>query len=115
VIPSVAQCKTEFEQARRRRRSEPMQFSDIRWEALDRFLLLGFPTTQDEAWRFTSVDALAEEIFTLSTRVRPTCGPQCHTRACLWRWAMAAGPRLSRAIWDRQAVKYLTNAVTARG
>ena len=44
-----------------------MQFSDIRWEALDRFLLLGFPTTQDEAWRFTSVDAIAEEIFTLAT------------------------------------------------
>ena len=66
MIPSVAQCKTEFERSRRRRRSEPMQFSDIRWEALDRFLSLGFPTTRDEEWRFTSVAAMAEKIFTLA-------------------------------------------------
>jgi Fe-S cluster assembly protein SufD len=76
MIPSVAQCKTEFEQARRRRRSEPMQFSDIRWEALDRFLSLGFPTTHDEEWRFTSVAALAEEIFTLAAE--PAAGGAQH-------------------------------------
>jgi Fe-S cluster assembly protein SufD len=66
MILSVDQCKTEFERARRhRRRNEPLQLSDLRWEALDRFLSLGFPTTRDQGWERTSVAAIAEQIFTL--------------------------------------------------
>jgi Fe-S cluster assembly protein SufD len=66
--PPVAQFKTEFERARRWRRSrrEPLQLDDIRWEALDRFLALGFPTTLDQEWRFTNIDPIAEKIFTLA-------------------------------------------------
>ena len=67
IPPPITQMKTEFERARRWRRGrhEPLQFGDIRWEALDRFLTLGFPTTQDEDWRFTDVAPFSEKIFTL--------------------------------------------------
>ena len=67
IPPPITQMKTEFERARRWRRGrhEPLQFGDIRWEALDRFLTLGFPTTQDEDWRFTDVAPISEKIFTL--------------------------------------------------
>ena len=34
-----------------------------RIEALNRFLLLGFPTTRDEEWRFTSVAPIADTYF----------------------------------------------------
>jgi Fe-S cluster assembly protein SufD len=67
IPPPITQMKTEFERARRWRRGrhEPLQFGDIRWEAIDRFLTLGFPTTQDEEWRFTDVASISEKIFTL--------------------------------------------------
>lgn len=68
IPPPITQMKTEFERARRWRRGshEPLQFGDIRWEALDRFLTLGFPTMQDEEWRFTDVAPISEKIFTLA-------------------------------------------------
>jgi Fe-S cluster assembly protein SufD len=68
IPPPITQMKTEFERARRWRRArhEPLQFGDIRWEALDRFLTLGFPTTQDGDWRFTDVAPISEKIFTLA-------------------------------------------------
>jgi Fe-S cluster assembly protein SufD len=68
IPPAITQMKTEFERARRWRRGrrEPLQFGDLRWAALDRFLSLGFPTTDDEEWRFTDVAAMAEKIFTLA-------------------------------------------------
>jgi Fe-S cluster assembly protein SufD len=68
IPPPITQMKTEFERARRWRRGrhEPLQFGDIRWEALDRFLTLGFPTTKDEEWRFTDVPPISEKIFTLA-------------------------------------------------
>jgi Fe-S cluster assembly protein SufD len=37
-----------------------------RENALHRFLSLGFPTTRDEEWRFTSVAPIAERAFTLA-------------------------------------------------
>ena len=68
IPPPITQMKTEFERARRWRRGrrEPLQFGDLRCEALDRFLSLGFPTPQDEEWRFTNVAPIAEKIFTLA-------------------------------------------------
>jgi len=67
IPPPITQMKTEFERARRWRRArhEPLQFGDIRWEALDRFLTLAFPTTQHEDWQFTDVAPISEKIFTL--------------------------------------------------
>jgi Fe-S cluster assembly protein SufD len=56
MIPAVDHCKTEFERASRRRPpSEPMHFRHQRWEALERFLLTGFP-----------VAALADRFFTMA-------------------------------------------------
>lgn len=68
IPPPITQMKTEFERARRWRRGrhEPLQFGDVRWEALDRFLTLGLPTTQDEEWQFTDVAPISEKIFTLA-------------------------------------------------
>src|SRR5437879_7450989 len=68
IPPPITQMQTEFERARRWRRGrrEPLQFGDLRCEALDRFLSLGFPTPQDEEWRFTNVAPIAEKIFTLA-------------------------------------------------
>lgn len=71
MIPSVDHCKTEFDRVSRQRRlSEPMQFSHMRWEALDRFLSAGFPTTRDEGWAFTNVAPIADQIFTVCAEPR---------------------------------------------
>lgn len=68
MIPSVDHCKTEFERVSRRRRlAEPVQFGHLRWEALDRFLSLGFPTTRDEGWALTNVAPIANQIFTVAS------------------------------------------------
>jgi Fe-S cluster assembly protein SufD len=47
------------------RSSDPAWLADARRHALERFLSLGFPTTRDEDWRFTSVAPIAERSFTL--------------------------------------------------
>jgi Fe-S cluster assembly protein SufD len=40
--------------------------AQLRRDALDRFVSLGFPTTRDEEWRFTSVAPIAEQAFGLA-------------------------------------------------
>jgi Fe-S cluster assembly protein SufD len=45
--------------------SEPANLAQTREAALSRFLTLGFPTTRDEEWRFTSVAPIAERAFAL--------------------------------------------------
>jgi Fe-S cluster assembly protein SufD len=50
-----------FEQARLD--GEPAWLSELRQEAFARFTALGFPTTKDEAWRYTSVAAIAKRPF----------------------------------------------------
>jgi Fe-S cluster assembly protein SufD len=42
----------------------------LRHDAMNRFLSLGFPTTRDEEWRFTSVAPIAERAFMVPP---PTC------------------------------------------
>src|SRR5512145_1995443 len=44
----------------------PGWLQQLRTAAIARFEALGFPTTRQEAWRFTSVAAIAETPFTLS-------------------------------------------------
>lgn len=46
--------------------SDAAWLSEMREDALDRFLSLGFPTTRDEEWRFTSVAPIAEQAFVLT-------------------------------------------------
>jgi Fe-S cluster assembly protein SufD len=62
--PYVAEW-TRAEQLRRYRNGEGL--ARIRGDGLHRFLSLGFPTTGDEEWRFTSVAPIAERTFTLAT------------------------------------------------
>ncbi|MGE4056914.1 MAG: Fe-S cluster assembly protein SufD [Vicinamibacterales bacterium] len=49
--------------------SDPAWVNTLRGEALERFDRLGFPTTQDEEWRFTSVAPIAEGRFELADRL----------------------------------------------
>jgi Fe-S cluster assembly protein SufD len=49
------------------RRSGSIRVRRTREEALHRFLSLGFPTTREEEWRFTSVAPIAERPFLLGT------------------------------------------------
>jgi Fe-S cluster assembly protein SufD len=53
-------------------RSGPGWLASLRDEALRRFLSLGFPTTKDEEWRFTSVAPIAEREFVLDRRLSGT-------------------------------------------
>src|SRR6185295_3403437 len=58
----------EWTQAEQRRRSRSREeLARTRQDALHRFVSLGFPTTRDEEWRFTSVAPIAERTFTLAT------------------------------------------------
>ena len=54
-----------LEHAGRWHGQEPSWLSLVRREAFERFLDRGFPTTNDEAWRFTSVAPLASMEFSL--------------------------------------------------
>ena len=45
-------------------RSAPEWVNDVRRKSIDRFKDLGFPTTRDEDWHFTSVGPIAEHDFT---------------------------------------------------
>src|SRR3989338_3537738 len=49
----------------------------LRKEAFDRFVALGFPTTEQEAWKFTSIAAIAATPFRLhpaASRAVPPVG-----------------------------------------
>ncbi|HTD44953.1 MAG TPA: hypothetical protein VK687_12260, partial [Bryobacteraceae bacterium] len=65
--PWLSHYKTDFELARRRR-NESIAFDDMRCEAFDRFLRLGFPSTADATWRLTDITALAETNFSLGAK-----------------------------------------------
>src|SRR5947208_1716992 len=47
--------------------SGPAWLRRVRREAMDRFEQLGFPTTDDEEWRFTNVAPIASGVFTAAT------------------------------------------------
>jgi Fe-S cluster assembly protein SufD len=49
-------------------RGAPPWLREIRTAALARFAELGFPTTHEEEWRFTSVAPIAATPFTLPAR-----------------------------------------------
>jgi len=61
---SLEQYKQAFANARRPLGGSS-DLAQTREAALSRFLTLGFPTTRDEEWRFTSVAPIAERVFTL--------------------------------------------------
>jgi Fe-S cluster assembly protein SufD len=51
-----------------RQGAEPAEVARARNAAWQRFLSVGFPTTRNEEWRFTSVAPIAECAFSLATR-----------------------------------------------
>jgi Fe-S cluster assembly protein SufD len=53
-----------------RRSQDPEWLTRTRLEALERFENLGFPTTRDEEWRFTSVAPVTESRFSLARHGR---------------------------------------------
>jgi Fe-S cluster assembly protein SufD len=56
--------KQDFASTRdRRSQTEPAELVRAREDALNSFLALGFPTTRDEEWRFTSVAPIAGHSF----------------------------------------------------
>ena len=64
---SLEHYKDEFANTRSRRpHGEPTDLARTREEALSRFVALGFPTTRDEEWRFTSVAPIAGHSFALA-------------------------------------------------
>jgi Fe-S cluster assembly protein SufD len=58
-----------------RRDGDPAWLTDIRRQALERFVALGFPTTREEEWRFTSIAPIAETPFVLATNGVSTVQP----------------------------------------
>jgi Fe-S cluster assembly protein SufD len=61
--------RAEYEHAAAARsHREPQWLASTRQHAFDRFLSLGFPTTRDEEWRFTSVAPVTEGSFTLGSQ-----------------------------------------------
>ncbi len=56
------------------RTREPAWLRATRRAALDAFTRLGFPTTRDEAWRFTNVAPIAENRFARAAELAPPGG-----------------------------------------
>jgi len=56
------------------RATDPAWLTDARRKALGSFDRLGFPTTRDEEWRFTSVAPIAEGSFALAADGAPLSG-----------------------------------------
>ena len=63
------------ERERGSRRRRPQAVARRRDDAFQRFLSIGFPTTRDEEWRFTSVAPIAERAFVLGTPRQPDVVP----------------------------------------
>jgi Fe-S cluster assembly protein SufD len=60
---TVERYVAAFELLEARRRHEPTWLRAARGRAMDLFTGVGFPTTQDEDWRFTNVSAIAGYAF----------------------------------------------------
>jgi Fe-S cluster assembly protein SufD len=69
----------------------PAWLKELRDGGIARFGALGFPTTKQEAWRFTSVTALAETVFELAHPLAPKQQP---TLPLIERFLVGGGPRL---------------------
>src|SRR5438874_9299385 len=68
----------------------PEWLKEIREGAIARFAELGFPTTKQEEWRFTSVAPIAEAAFTLA----PAPSSLLPAPSDIDRLCVGAGPRI---------------------
>src|SRR5262245_7171452 len=72
---TLDQYVVEYENAGRTHSfGQPPWLVGVRSDALDRFRALGFPTTRDEEWRFTSVAPIADRAFALGSEAAPAVG-----------------------------------------
>jgi Fe-S cluster assembly protein SufD len=55
---------------------DPSWLREMRHEAMERFTALGFPSTRDEAWKYTSVAALARTRFREAAALEATALPR---------------------------------------
>src|SRR4051812_13457274 len=62
--------------------TEPAWLAEARQKALTSFNRLGFPTTRDEEWRFTSVAPIADGSFTLARQTAALTGADVEA----YRW-----------------------------
>ena len=63
--------RARFDELQRARgKAEPSWLGALRAAAMDRFEDLGFPTTRDEAWKYTSLAPLARVPFAPAERGR---------------------------------------------
>jgi Fe-S cluster assembly protein SufD len=53
---------------------QPKWLQDLRWRGFERFSEVGFPTTRNEDWRFTNVNAIAQTPFQLAQDPRKSGG-----------------------------------------
>ena len=58
------------------RQGDPAWLTETRRHGLERFTALGFPTTREEEWRFTSVAPIAERRFVLAKNGTSALRPQ---------------------------------------
>jgi len=63
ISPGVESYFKAFDASAQQRKQEPAWLRTLRQRAIDRFGELGFPTTHDEQWKFTSVEPLAARTF----------------------------------------------------
>lgn len=91
VADRTARYVADFEAfARNGASGAPAWLRELRQGAIARFSELGFPTTKQEEWRFTSVAPIADARFTLPHAARaPLPAPADIARLCV-----GAGPRL---------------------
>jgi Fe-S cluster assembly protein SufD len=68
----------------------PVWLRQLREGAITRFDALGFPTTKQEAWRFTSVAAITDKTFDLATAP----GTPVPARDAIEPFVLGTGPRL---------------------
>ncbi len=86
---AVAAYLADFERFRRELPAEPSFVGALRRQAIERFGELGFPSTRQEEWRFTSVAPLAR------THFEPANGTRAGGAAeAVAEHALAAGSRL---------------------
>jgi Fe-S cluster assembly protein SufD len=76
LTQALDQYVAEYERTAGARRGEHSWLTGARQRALDSFLLLGFPTTHDEEWRFTSVAPIAESSFALPSDGHASLGAE---------------------------------------
>jgi Fe-S cluster assembly protein SufD len=55
-----------FSQSRSQRRASPSWLNDLREAGIASFEALGFPTTRNEAWKYTSVEPISSRSFSLA-------------------------------------------------